>query len=76
LRILDKHNQNCSINFVNYVIEKFSFGINNIQTDNEYKFQSKFHRNIKDLGMKYRFIKVGTPELNDKVKRLHLKDKK
>jgi transposase InsO family protein len=61
---------------VNYVIEKFPFRINTIQTDNGHEFQSKFHWHVKDIGMKHRFIKVGTPQLNGKVERSHLTDKK
>jgi transposase InsO family protein len=76
LKIYEKHNQISSIDFVNYVIEKFPFRINTIQTDNGHEFQSKFHWHVEDLGMKHRFIKVGTPQLNGKVERSHLTDKK
>jgi transposase InsO family protein len=76
LKIYEKHNQISSIDFANYVIEKFPFRINTIQTDNGHEFQSKFHWHIQDLGMKHRFIKVGTPQLNGKVERSHLTDKK
>jgi transposase len=76
LKIYDKHNQECSIDFINYVIKKFPFRINTIQTDNGHEFQSKFHWHVQDLGMRHRFIKVGTPQLNGKVERSHLTDKK
>jgi transposase len=76
LKIYDKHNQNSSIDFINYVIEQFPFRINTIQTDNGHEFQSKFHWHVQDLGMRHRFIKVGTPQLNGKVERSHLTDKK
>lgn len=76
LKIYDKHNQLCAIDFVNYVIQKFPFRINTIQTDNGHEFQSKFHWHIQDLGMKHRFIKAGMPQLNGKVERSHLTDKK
>ena len=62
--------------FINYVVEKFPFRINTIQTDNGHEFQSKFHWHIQDLGMRHRFIKAGTPQLNGKVERSHLTDKK
>ena len=58
LKIYDKHNQESSIDFVNYVIKKFPFRINTIQTDNGHEFQSKFHWHVQDLGMRHRFIKI------------------
>lgn len=76
LKIYESHNQNSSIDFINYVVEKFPFRINTIQTDNGHEFQSKFHWHIQDLGMRHRFIKAGTPQLNGKVERSHLTDKK
>ena len=76
LKIYEKHNQLRSIDFINYVVDKFPFRINTIQTDNGHEFQSKFHWHVQDLGMRHRFIKVGTPQLNGKVERSHLTDKK
>ena len=67
LKIYEKHNQLSSIDFINYVVEKFPFRINTIQTDNGHEFQSKFHWHVQDLNMRHRFIKVGTPQLNSKV---------
>ena len=76
LKIYEKHNQLSSIDFINYVVDKFPFRINTIQTDNGHEFQSKFHWHVQDLNMRHRFIKVGTPQLNGKVERSHLTDKK
>ena len=76
LKIYNKHNQESSINFIDYVIKKFPFRINTIQTDNGHEFQSKFHWHVQDLGMRHRFIKAGKPQLNGKVERSHLTDKK
>ena len=76
LKIYDKHNQDCAIDFIDYVIAKFPFRINTIQTDNGHEFQSKFHWHVQDQGMRHRFIKAGTPQLNGKVERSHLTDKK
>jgi len=76
LKIYEKHNQECAIDFINYVREKFPFRINTIQTDNGHEFQSKFHWHVQDLGMRHRFIKPGKPQLNGKVERSHLTDKK
>ena len=76
LKVFEKHNQNSSIDFVNYVIEKFPFRINTIQTDNGHEFQSKFHWHVQDCGMNHRFIKPGKPQHNGKVERSHLTDKR
>jgi transposase InsO family protein len=67
LKVYEKHNQLSSIDFVNYVVDKFPFRINTIQTDNASEFQSKFHWHVQDLGMRHRFIKTGTPQHNGKV---------
>ena len=75
LKVYEKHNQLSSIDFVNYVVDKFPFRINTIQTDNGHEFQSKFHWHVQDLGMRHRFIKPGTPQHNGKVERSHLTDK-
>ena len=37
---------------------------------------SEFRWHVQDLGMRHRFIKAGTPQLNGKVERSHLTDKK
>ena len=76
LKTFEKHNQNSSIEFLNYVIEKFPFRIHTIQTDNGHEFQSKFNWHVKDLGMNHRYIKPGKPQHNGKVERSHLTDKK
>lgn len=76
LKVYEKHNQNSSIDFLNYVIERFPFRINLIQTDNGHEFQSKFHWHVQDCGMQHRFIKPGKPQHNGKVERSHLTDKK
>lgn len=76
IKVYEKHNQLSSIDFLNYVVQKFPFRIHTIQTDNGHEFQSKFHWHIQDLGMNHRFIKPGTPQHNGKVERSHLTDKK
>lgn len=76
LNIYEKHNQLSAIDFINYVIDKFPFRINTIQTDNGHEFQVKFHWNVEDLGMRHRYIKANTPQLNGKVERSHLTDKR
>ena len=76
LKIYEKHNQLSAIDFINYVTDRFPFRINTIQTDNGHEFQAKFHWHVEDLGMRHRYIKAKTPQLNGKVERFHLTDKR
>jgi len=76
LKIYDHHTQDSSIDFINYVIEKFPFRIKNIRTDNGHEFQTKFHWHVTDLGLIHTYIKPGTPRLNGKVERSHLTDQR
>jgi transposase InsO family protein len=75
LRIYERHNQNSSIDFINYVVALFPFRIKNIRTDNGHEFKTKFSWHVQDLGMIHTYIKPGTPRLNGKVERSHLTDK-
>lgn len=61
LRIYERHNQANAIDFMNYVIERFSFRIHAVQTDNGHEFQVKFHWYLEDLGMRHVYIKPRTP---------------
>jgi transposase InsO family protein/transposase-like protein len=76
LKIYDKHNQDSSIDFINYVVEKFPFRIKNIRTDNGHEFQTRFHWHVTDLGLIHTYIKPATPRLNGKVERSHLTDQR
>lgn len=76
IKIYDKQNQISSIDFIDYVVNKFHFRIHTIQTDNGHEFQSKFNWHLEDKGMKHRYIKPGKPKHNGKVERSHLTDKK
>lgn len=75
LRTYKQHNQMSTIDFINYVIEKFPFRIHTIQTDNGAEFQSKFNWQVEDLGIKHVYIKPNSPHLNGKVERSHSTDK-
>ena len=57
-------------------MDRFPFRINTIQTDNRHEFQSKFHWHVENQGMRHRYIKARTPQLNGKVERSHLTDKR
>lgn len=74
LRIYDRHNQDCAIDFVDYVIKSFPFRIRQIRTDNGHEFQARFHWHVEDLGMEHAYIKPRSPRLNGKVERSHRTD--
>jgi len=74
LKIYKKHNQECAIRFVDYVVKKFPFRIMMIRTDNGHEFQAKFHWHVEDSGIRHAYIKPGTPRLNGKVERSHRTD--
>ena len=76
LKVYEKHNQAYAIDFINYVIDKFPFRIKMLRTDNGHEFQSKFHWHCEDLGMQHVYIKPASPNLNGKVERSHLTDKR
>ncbi len=71
LRIYDKNNQKTAIAFADYVIARFPFQVETIQTDNGAEFQSAFHWHVLDKGIRHRYIKPATPRLNGKVERSH-----
>ena len=75
LQIYPKHNQNCAIKFIDYVIEKFPFRISTIRTDRGHEFQARFHWHVEDQGMQHVYIKARTPQLNGKVERSHRTDR-
>ena len=74
LQIYPKHNQNCAIKFIDYVIEKFPFRINTIRTDRGHEFQARFHWHVEDQGMQHSYITPRTPQHNGKVERSHRTD--
>ena len=76
LKIYEHHNQTSSIDFINYVVNKFPFRVKTIRTDNGHEFQTKFQWHVSDLSMLHVYIKPATPRLNGKVERSHLTDKR
>jgi len=76
LQIFAKHNQNCAIKFIDYVIEKFPFRISMVRTDRGHEFQVRFHFHVEDLGIQHVYIKPRSPQLNGKVERSHLTDQR
>ena len=74
LQIYPTHDQNCAIQFMDYVVEKFPFRISTVRTDRGHEFQAGFHWHIEDPGIRHVYIKPQTPQLNAKVERSHRTD--
>jgi transposase InsO family protein len=74
LKIYRRHNQQNAIDFIDYVIERFSFRIHTIRTDRGHEFQAQFHWHVEDKGIRHVYIKPRTPHLNGKVERSHRSD--
>jgi transposase InsO family protein len=66
LKIYRRHTQKNAISFVDYVIDKFPFRIQQIRTDRGHEFQAQFHWYVEDLGIR--------DQLNGKVERSHRSD--
>lgn len=76
LQIYEKHNQDCAIKFIDYVIERFPFRLSMVRTDRGHEFQARFHFHVEDLGIQHVYIKPRSPQLNGKVERSHLTDQR
>ena len=71
LQIFPAHNEECALQFMDYVIEKFPFRISTVRTDRGHQFQARFHWHVEDRGMQHVYIKPQTPQLNGKVEPFH-----
>ena len=74
LKIYKKHNQQNAIEFIDHIIDKFSFRIHTIRTDRGHEFQAQFHWHVEGKGMRHVYIKPRSPQLNGKVERSHRTD--
>ena len=74
LKVYQRHTQANAIDFVDHIIEKFPFRIQQIRTDNGHEFQAKFHWHVEDKGIRHAYIKPSSPQLNGKVERSHRSD--
>ena len=74
LKIYQRHNQANAMSFIDYVLEKFPFRIQEIRTDRGYEFHALFHWHVEDKGIRHVYIKPRSPELNGKVERSHRSD--
>jgi len=71
MRIYDRITQKNAIKFVDYVLSKLPFKVEEIKTDNGSEFGPQFHWHILDKGINHVYIKPRTPRLNGKVERAH-----
>ena len=71
LKIYCRHNQKSSIDFIDYVVEKFPFRIHTVRTDRGHEWQAQFHWHVEDNGIQHVYIKPRSPQLNGKVERSH-----
>ena len=74
LKIYQKHNQKSSIDFIDYVVEKFPFRIHTVRSDRGHEWQAQFHWHVEDKGIRHVYIKPRSPQLNGKVERSHRSD--
>jgi transposase InsO family protein len=74
LKIYTRHTQKNAIAFVDHIVAKFPFRIQQIRTDRGHEFQAQFHWHVEDLGIRHAYIKARTPQLNGKVERSHRSD--
>ncbi len=76
LKVYTRHTQKNAINFVDHVIDKFPFRIQQIRTDRGHEFQALFHWHVEDKGIRHVYIKPRSPQLNGKVERSHRSDRR
>lgn len=80
-----EHSTYESSEFVNIIVKKFPFKVEEIQTDNGFEFTNRlnwqgtkkktmFEKKLEELGIQHKLIKPKTPRHNGKVERSHRKD--
>ncbi|MBR5021791.1 MAG: transposase, partial [Oscillospiraceae bacterium] len=85
LKAYKEHSTYSSAQFLKYVVKKFPYAIECIQTDNGSEFTNAmnnskkvqptlFEKTLSQLGIQHKRIKVYTPRHNGKVERSHRKD--
>ena len=66
LKIYCRHNQKSSIDFIDYVVEKFPFRIHTVRTDRGHEWQAQFHWHVEDKGIQHVYIKPRSPEVGSR----------
>ena len=85
LKAYKEHSTYSSAQFIKYVVEKFPYAIECIQTDNGMEFTNRlntgknpkptlFESTLDQLGIRHKLIRPFTPRHNGKVERSHRKD--
>lgn len=85
LKAYKEHSTYSSAQFIKYVVERFPYAIECIQTDNGPEFTNRlntgknakptlFERTLEQLGIRHKLIRPFTPRHNGKVERSHRKD--
>ena len=85
LKAYKEHSTYSSTQFLKYVVERFPYAIECIQTDNGCEFTNRlansknpkptlFERTMDQLGIRHKLIRPYTPRHNGKVERSHRKD--
>ena len=85
LKAYEEHSTYSSAQFIKYVVEKFPYAIECIQTDNGTEFTNRlantkkpkstlFEETLAQLHIRHKLIKPYTPKHNGKVERSHRKD--
>lgn len=81
-----EHNTYESTKFLEYVLKKFKYPVERVQTDNGFEFTNRlignakrdtktmFEKKLISLGIEHKLIKPRTPKQNGKVERSHRKD--
>jgi hypothetical protein len=67
LKIYDHNTQKNAMAFVDQVIAKFPFCIQQIGFDPGHESQVRFHWHVEDGGIRHAYIRPRTPQLNGKV---------
>src|SRR5437763_13717800 len=74
LRIYPRNDQKTAIQFADYLLEKLTFHVEVIQTDNGAEFKGAFHWHLLDRAIGHVYIKKATPIITGKVERSHRND--
>ena len=53
LKIYKRHTQKNAMDFVDHIVTKFPFRIQQIRTDRGHEFQAQFHWHVEDLGIRH-----------------------
>lgn len=71
LRAYPRNDQKVAIQFIDHVLSKLPFQVEQVQTDNGQEFGQAFHWHLLDKGIGHVKIRPRTPRLNGKVERSH-----